>query len=66
MGLCYKIPDKSLAFPYDRSTNLLLIELLEVDLSMWFDSIKLLATWPLIKDKFTKWMDKVQKAKDES
>lgn len=59
LGPYYKIPNRSLAFPYNGYADLLLIEHQEVDLSMWFDSTKPLVTWLSIKDKFIKWIDKV-------
>lgn len=64
-GLLYKIIDRGVAFPYDKATNLLLIECSKVDLSMWFEFTKPLVIQPLINDEFIAWMDKIQKAKED-
>lgn len=38
----------------------------EMDLNMWFESKNPLVTWPLVKNVFIAWMDKVQKVQKAS
>lgn len=47
-------------------TNLqtLLTKWTDIDLGIGFESRKPLTTWPIIKEDFIKWMDKLQKAKE--